>query len=244
LLTVVTTCTPEYQKPWVFPSLGMLTCRVVALLDPEDRRPLPRGAERAAYRTPGVLYQDGRFLDAVPGLHDDDVVVLADADGVFQRDFDASELDTLDNLRGGFALGYNMHPGQRGEYEYRELRPKQGMEEAAPRLGVGVEILKGCWVYNTGLMAAKVGVWKGLRAKYAERFGAVDGGQLFRLHSWPQYLICLTLALGGVPVTELGYDTHSQGHFPLTPKHHAVRRQLYYSGKLVLYAHNILGVSH
>lgn len=244
-LTVVTTCTPEYARPWVFPSLGMLHgARVVALLDPDDRRPLPRGVERHPYRTPGVLHQDGRFLEAIPGVRDDDTVVLADADGVFQRDFDAAELDALAHLRGGFGLGYNFRPGQRGEEEFRELRPKTSVGEAAKALGVPAETLRGVWIYNTGFMAAKAGVWKGLRSRYATLFGEVDGSKLFCLHSWPQYLICLTLALTGIPVTELGYETHSHGHCPLTPKHTAARRQLYYAGKLVLYAHNVGGISH
>jgi hypothetical protein len=242
VLTVVTTATPDYPKPWVFPTLGLLReCRVVCLLHPEDRRPLPRGAERSPYLTPGVLHQDGRFLDAVPGVADDDLVVLADADGVFQRDWDPDELDELDALKGGVALGYNVRPGQRGAEEYGRLCPRQPLAGAAAALGLPEEVLRGCWVYNTGFMAARAGVWRHIRRLFADTFGE-RGPDLFGLPSWPQYLLCCLFCLHGIPVNELGYGTHSHGHCPLTPKHHVARRQLYYAGRLVLFAHNVPGV--
>lgn len=243
MLTVVTTTTPEYPRPWVFPTLGLLSARVVCLLDPSDARPLPQLVQREPYVTPGVLYQDGRFLEAVPQVKDDDVVVLADADGVFQRDFSDAERATLAGLGHGVALGYNMHPGQKGEAEYQELRPLQSIEEAAARLDLPAALLRGCWVYNTGLMAAKASTWRRVRRLFDLTVGA-HGPGLFRLHSWPQYFLCLTLARHGIPVTELGYETHSHGHFPLTARHAVARRQLYHGGRLVLFAHNVPGVSH
>lgn len=195
------------------------------------------------YKTPGVLYQDGRFLDAPLGVRDDDLIVLADADGIFQRDFTTEELTTLHDLRGGFALGYNMRPGQQGQEEYQELRPKQSIEVAAELLNLPIELLRGAWIYNTGLMVGRVKDWKRLRKLFAETFGDRGPG-LFQLHSWPQYFLCLTFSLHGIPITELGYETHSHGHFPLTPRHAIERRQLYYGKQLVLYAHNVSGVTH
>lgn len=243
MLTLVTTATPDYARPWIFSSLGMIGCRVVCLLDPADRRPLPIGVERHPYQTPGVLYQDGRFLDAVPGVVDDDLVVLADADGVFQRDFSAEEVETLGGLGPmDFALGYNVRPGQKGAEEYELLRPKQSLEDMARSLDWAPFMMRGCWIYNTGLMAARAATWRRLRESYAEVFGSVNGGEFFRLHSWPQYFLCLTFALHGFRVTELGYEVHSHGHFPLTPKHRIERRQLYHDGNLVLFAHNVPGV--
>lgn len=246
MLTLVTTSTPDYGRPWIFPSLGMLhAARVVCLLHPQDARPLPRGAERHPYDTPGVLYQDGRFLAAVPGVADDDVVVLCDADGVFQRDFSAEELATFSDLgETDFALGYNTGPGQRGESEYHRLGPKQQPGEAARELGTSAHVLSGCWIYNTGFMAARAVAWRRLREAYAETFGHVDGSQFFALHSWPQLLICCLFSLYGFRVTELDYSTHSHGHCPLTPRHRIIRRQLYYDGRLVLYAHQVGGVSY
>ncbi len=244
MLTTVVTSTREYARPWVFPSLGFLSGRVVCLLNATDTRPLPVNAERRPYDTPGVLYQDGRFLEAIPCVADDDVVVLADADGVFQRDYSAEELDTLSGLGGWVALGYNARPGQRGAEEHKMLRPRQPLTETARLLGVSPELLAGCWVYNTGLMAATVATWRELRDCFALSFPAVDGSRLFGLHSWPQLLLCYLFGLHGFPVTELGYETHSHGHLPLTQKHTIARRQLYYDGKLVLFAHNCAGVTH
>lgn len=242
MLTVVTTCTPDYSKPWIFPSLGMLSCRVVCLLDPADSRPLPRGVERAPYLTPGVAYQDGRFLGAVPNVADDDLICLTDADGIFQRDFSEEGVAVLSGCLGmnGFALGYNMYPGQRGAAEHEELRPNQPIERTAELLGLPVKALATVMVYNTGLMIARPTAWRQLRVRYAELF-ASRGRDLFQLHSWPQYFICLTLAMG-FSVVELDYKTHSHGHFPLTAQHRIERRQLWYGEDLVLYAHAVPGV--
>ncbi len=246
MLTVVSAATADYSRPWVFPSLGMLhTARLVCLLHPADARPLPRGAERVPYDTPGVHHQDGRFLDAIPKLSERDVVVLADADGVFQRDFSPDEMRVLDDLGDhGFALGYNARPGQKGEEEHELLRPRQSLEETAARMDLPTVLLRGCRVYNTGFMCGRASAWRRLRQLYAQTVGGVDGGELFRIWSWPQYFICLTLSRHGIPVTELGPETHSHGHFPLTPRHLITRRQLTYCGQLVLFAHNVMGVSH
>ncbi len=242
-MLVVTTCTGGYAKPWVFPTLGFLACRVVALLDKSDSRPLPRFVERHPYQCPGTLYQDGRFLDAVPDVRDDEVVVLADADGVFQRDFNRAELDTLADIGDGVALGYNMRPGQQGEEEYRELRPLQSLEQAAQTLGIAPDVMRRAWVYNTGFMAARAATWQRLRYLFAETFSG-HGPDLFCLHSWPQYFLCLLFSLHGIPVTELGFETHSHGHFPLTQLHCIDKRQLWYDGRRVLFTHSVPGVSH
>lgn len=243
-VVVVTTCDRDYARPWAFPSLGFLSCRVVCLLHPADTRPLPVNVGRAPYETPGVLYQDGRFLDTVPGVKDEDVVVLVDADGVFQRDFAADELRTLANVGGGVALGYNMRPGQRGAEEHEELRPRQCLAETAEALGLPEGLLAGAWVYNTGLVAARASTWRRVRALFAEAFGGRDAAALFGLHSWPQYLLCLLFQRHGIPVTELGYETHSHGHFAPTSRHRIDRRRLYHDGGLVLFAHAVPGVSH
>ena len=244
MLTVVTTATRDYSRPWIFPSLGMLGCRVECLLSEDDSRPLPVNVTRVPYVTPGCCYQNGHFLDAMPWMLDNDILVLADADGVFQRDFSPAELQTLNDLDDlGFAIGYNVRPGQRGAEEYAMLRPKQPIEEAAVRLDLPLDILRGAWIYNTGLIAGRVAAWRRLRSLYARTVGD-HGPGMFHLHSWMQYFICLTFCVMGIPITELGFETHSHGHTPLTPKHRIERRQLWYDGGLVLYAHAVGGVTH
>ncbi len=255
MLTTVTTATADYSRPWVFPSLGMLRGRVVALLSPDDRRPLPVNVQCYPYQTPGVLFQDGRFLDAIPDVKDNDRVILADADGVFQRDFTTAELETLSDLDDGVALGYNVRPGQQGEEEYQRLGPRRGLEEAATALNLPASLLCGAWIYNTGFMAARARTWHRIRRLFIETFMRIQppgseitsggiGASLFRLPAWPQYFLCVLFTLHGIPVTELPFSCHSHGHVPLTSLHRISRRQLYYDGKLVLYAHNVQGCSH
>ncbi len=243
MLTVVTTCTPDYQKPWVFGSLGMLRGRVIALLSPDDRRPLPINVQCYPYRTPGVLFQDGRFLDAIPDVKDNDRVILADADGVFQRDFSAAERETLSDLDDGVALGYNVRPGQQGEEEYQRLGPLQSISEAARVLNLPEALLRGAWIYNTGFMVCRARTWRRIRTLFVQTFGERGPG-LFRLPAWPQYFLCLLFALHGIQVTELGYEVHSHGHCPLTPRHRIDKRRLWYDGQIVLYCHNVFGASH
>ncbi len=243
VLTVVTTATPDYNRPWIFPTLGMVRGRVIALLSPDDRRPLPVNVQCYPYQTPGVLFQDGRFLDAVPDVKDNDRVILADADGVFQRDFTTAELETLSDLDDGVALGYNVRPGQQGEEEYDRLGPRQSIQEAAATLGIPFEMMCGAWIYNTGFMAARARTWRRIRTLFVEMFGERGPG-LFRLPAWPQYFLCLLFGLHGIAVTELGYGVHSHAHCPLTPRHRIEKRCLWYAGERVLYAHNVIGVSH
>ncbi len=253
MLTTVTTATADYARPWVFPSLGMLRGRVVALLSPDDRRPLPVNVQCYPYQTPGVLFQDGRFLDAVPHVEDDDLVVLADADGVFQRDFSHAELETLADLTDGVALGYNVRGGQQGEEEYQRLGPLQSISEAAAVLNLPEALLRGAWVYNTGFMAARARTWRRIRTLFVETFMRVQppgdeitsggiGASLFRLPAFPQYFLCLLFALHGIAVTELDYSVHSHAHCPLTPRHRIEKRCLWYNAERVLFAHQVPGV--
>ena len=232
----VTTCHPTYQRAWIFPTLARLgSCRVVCLLDPADTRELPPNCERHPF-TGDRCYQDGRFLDAMPGAPDDAVVILADADALVQRDFDAGELATFDRLKDGFALGYNKRPGQTGVEEYALLRPRQEISEAARVLGVSAATLRGAWVYNFGLAAARAGTWRQLRTLYATTVGD-HGVDLFDYMAWMQYLICVTLHHRGIPVEELGYATHAHGHFGLPDGCRVQGGKLYYRDRLVFFAH-------
>jgi hypothetical protein len=252
----VTTTTPDYSKAWVFPGLEHLSDRIVCLLDDSDDRRLPDNCERVSYKCEGVIHQDGRFVDTVPGLKDDDIVILLDADGVIQRDLNYWERAVLNSMNGSFAMGYNVHPGQQGEEEYNLLKPKLNIYDAAQKLGTYSKILRNSWIYNTGMMAARTKTWRQLKELMTP---IVDKKpeQLFEMHSWPQYIICCSLFQGGVPVAELGYETHSHGHFRLPDNHKILeesrlglqgnmlppRRRLYYDGQLVFFAHNVNGIT-
>lgn len=214
---------------------------MVCLLDPADKRSLPTNCERVPY-TGDRYYQHGSFLADVPGVKDDDIVILADADAVVQRDLDAAELKTLHVLGDGFALGYNAGKGQKGEYEFRLLQPKVSVNAAAEQTGMTVPLLMKVPVYNTGLVAGRVESWHHLHFFYNQHFGPGVGETIFAYPAWMQYFVCLTLAYNAIPVTELGYETHSHGHFGLSPWHAIADGRLTYMGQLVFFAHFVNGV--
>lgn len=247
----VTTCTPTYKKAWIFDSLARLaSCRVVALLDlpPFDPRPLPANVERLPWQPGGLEYQAGYFLDGLHpcDLHDEGVVILADADAVVQRDFDESELATLARLdENTFAMGYNLRPGQTGAEEHELLRPRQPLEETAAKLKAPADVLRHCRVYNTGLVAGRVCAWRRLRHLYECYYrcaGEVAPG-LFALHSWPQYLICSLLYEQGFAVEELPYSVHSHGHLGLQPGCTVEGGRLLRGGRPVFFAHAVPGLA-
>src|SRR5262245_37444389 len=95
IMIFVTCATPDYPRPWIFPSLGMLSCPVKCLLDADDKRPLPVNVLRINYRPRGCAFQAGDFLSSLGPLPDDELVVLADCDAVVQRDFNWIELAFL-----------------------------------------------------------------------------------------------------------------------------------------------------
>ncbi len=240
----VTTCGKDYGRPWIFPSLGMLSCRVACLLESGDDRPLPVNVERIPYAG-DRYYQAGQFLDSLPLQDDSELLVMADADAIVQRDFDADELATFDRMS-GVALGYNMRPGQQGRHELELLQPKMPLAELGGRVRLSAKSLEDCPMYNTGLMVARVKVWRRLLAAYEGTVGAAmsRAGEMFFCYAGAsmQYFICCVLHEYGIPVTELGYVTHSHGHFGLTGDHTIHDRKLYYRGRLVFFPHFVGGV--
>ncbi len=230
----VTSCRRDYPKAWLFDSLRLLPDRTFAILDPGDDRPLPANVTRVS-RTINRCYQDGRFLDALPGDVDaDEVVVLLDADAVVQRPPDDRELEPAD---GGFALGWNMHSWQRGEDELKLLMPQLSLKEMALALDSQPYLLNECGVFNWGLASATASTWQRLREMYRVRVGD-RGPRLFGPTAWMQYLLCLTLGMAKVPIRPLGFRTHAHGHFG-TPAGCEVRDgRLWCGNELVLYAHN------
>lgn len=246
----VTTATPTYKKAWIFPSLSRLaSCRPVVLLDlPEfDPRPLPANVERLPWQPGGLEYQAGFFLDGLCpfDLKDDQLVILADADAVVQRDLNEEELATLARLdENTFAMGYNLRPGQTGAEEHELLRARQSLEETARALKAPPDVLRHCRVYNTGLVAGRVRAWRRLRHLYEcyYRCAGEVAVQLFALHSWPQYLICSVLYEHGFAVEEMGCDFHSHGHLGLQPGCTVEGGRLLHGGRPVFFAHAVPGL--
>lgn len=239
-LIFVSTCHKEYGKAFIFPTLSRLTCRTVALLEPDDKRELPANVERLPYVS-SRFYQHGTFLDALP-CHSDDVVVLADADAVVQRDWSESERAMLDTLGDRLAVGFNMYPQQTGAEELDILRLTVPLEVAARALRLTPEDMTACPMYNWGLVAARVSTWRRLQDYYQAMTLGFDPQTLFVHPTWMQYVLCCALHKHGMPVVELGYQTHSHGHFTLTADHNVWKGKLRYKDEDVFLAHLVRGV--
>ncbi len=242
----VTACDPRYRKAWIHPTLHHLTCDVVCLLHPGDIKTLPAGRNlfRVDYAGDCRYLQDGSFLDFLPMQPpDDEVVVLADVDAVLQRDFRPGELEPGD----GMAAGWNRGPGQRGDSEYEDLKPFATVAAADEMLGVRLADVP---VYNWGLLSARAATWRRLREAYR---AVHDGGYPLVGHhpAHQQLLACVAVHKAGIPITPLGYKTHSHGHFQhlpgraeISPRHRIIDRTLYYSDRTVAYVHYVRGVTH
>ena len=212
---------------------------MVCLLEPGDTRELPANCERVPF-TGDRYYQAGQFLPDVPGLAEDDLLIMADADAVVQRDWEPEELELMRGAK-GVCLGYNMRQGQQGRHELEILQPKLPLSEVGRQVKMSPKTLEDCPMYNTGLMSARVSVWRNVLRLYEEH----AGGVMARCHDiffcYPsasmQYFICCVLSECGVPVTEFGYVTHSHGHFGLPEGSRIEANRLYYRDRLVFFAH-------
>lgn len=241
-----TSCGADYPKAWIFPTLGMLSSQTVCLLHPTDGRPLPLSTDRVRF-TGDRFYQDGRFLDSVPPLPPDRIVILADADAVLQRDFSDSELKLLDSLDDNSILAgpnMNMATNQLGAAELELLKPIAPLEKIAASLKVDVADLLECRMRNWGLVAARVSAWRTLQDHYAEAVGDANPQDWFTHPTWMQYLLCVMVHRHKMTLVDMPYTMHSHAHFGLTTWHGIKNRVLFYKGERVLYAHYCQGVTH
>lgn len=231
----VVSSSPTYPRAWVFPSLRHLSGhRVIALLDPSDRRELPLGVERRDFVSDCFFY-DGRFVEALD-VEDVENIVLIDADAVVQRAPRDGELECRD----GFAIGYNAGLEDTAALESKRIAPFNSFEGMGRVVGVDLRTVP---MRNMGITVAKAWRWRWLREAYAplER----DGYALLqdRLH-FMQFFACIAIAKHGVPLRDLGYETHSHGHYGLTADHSIRDGQLLYRGQPVFFAHFVKGVTH
>lgn len=248
-LIFTTTCNKDYHRAWIFQSLSKLGGAVAALLHPDDKRELPSNVWRMPFVS-DRFYQQGTFIDAMAQeIQSDDwdnqVIMLADADAVIQRDLNDDERLMLDNLGDGFAIGYNMHPRQTGAEEQAILRLAVDKGYAANALRLTTKVLDECPMFNFGLVAGKVSTWRRLRKLYAHHTEACSNPQvLFVNPTWMQYVICAIIYAAGIPVVPMPYSMHSHQHFTMTPEHHVRQRVLYYRYAPVFFAHYVAGVTH
>ncbi len=179
--------------------------------------------------------QQGQVLDALPPLDPDDILVMVDADGLFQRDFTKDELDWLLGAN-DFLIGPNRLELELGEEEYRHLSPTYSIEEFE-----AVVPVRNVPVYNCGFMAARVSTWKALRKEY-DQLDRVVGGW-FGNWRYCQLLFCCCLRSLGMHVKEASRILHCHGHSGLPSGSKVDNGVLSFQGETVLYAHYVEGLS-
>jgi hypothetical protein len=239
MLTFCTTCNPYYPKSWIYDSLSLLSCRTRALLDPDDARTLPANVQRINFRS-DRFYQEGKFLDAMPDLRPNDVVILADADAIIQRDLSEGETEFFEAIGDAIAIGYNIRPGQDGETELGLLRPKFPLDWTASAFRVSVHSLTKAKVYNWGLVAAKVSTWLRLRALYDASTLGINPQDFFKNPTWLQYILCVLAHHHGISIVEIGYHLHSHQHFGFEQEHTIKDGKLRYKDREVFFVHNAM----
>lgn len=150
------------------------------------------------------MVQGGQFLDALPAMNDDELVILADADILIQRDFTAQELQQFDRMDGKtLALAWNAHD-------------KDNLHEEAGRIGMTAEDwMKNVPCYNCGVIVGRVSAWKKLRAEFEK--DAIDWYSKSDNRCRIQWVICNAIRRAGLRVAPLSLATHAHGHFELAP---------------------------
>lgn len=238
--TFATSSAADFPKQWVWPTLHHLSSPIVAFLHPKDKTVLPEGVTRMPYLGDRFFY-DGKFLLGAKDIRDDEVVVLFDVDGVFQRDALPEELDPPMD---GIAAGWNSKVAETGRDELPRLKPKLDDRKLAGKLGLPESLLRSAPTYNLGLVSARASTWRYLAYLYNRHIWS-QGPSLFGDVHFQQYLVCLLLEHYHIPVRPLGFETHSHNHYGMQREHNIdpVDGKLRYphrAGKVVLFAHNIL----
>ena len=184
--------------------------------------------------------QYGCFLPAMRDLADDDIVILTDSsDLVLQRPLTKDErlrFYQYDNNTVG--LGYNAGPGDNAAAEFDRIVPNPG---AKSELELLVGPLANILIYNCGVIVTRPQMFRRWWELYEQMWPSY--APLFEGYSKTQLLLNACLHKLGVRIDTLGYEIHSNGHYPLHPGHRgdSARRLLYWHDRLVLFKHRVDG---
>lgn len=190
------------------------------------------------------MVQHGRWLEAMPFVRPEDIVVLSDADIDVQRDFSPEEIARLHSYDDEtFGLGWNQGEGDdcyreagRITFRYYDGQP-WGIEYYGGEAG-----LKKTPCYNFGVAAARASAWARLRDNYESDC----------LHYFPfsehrsrnQFLLNVALHRCRFKVDVLPMTLHCHGHFGPPPGAELKTepdgsRRAYYNGRLVMFRHKM-----
>jgi hypothetical protein len=156
------------------------------------------------------MLQTGRWLDVLPEVRDEDVVLLSDADVLVQRDLSAAERALLAELPGNaFTAAWNAYEGDNLAEEARRI----GLGD--PGFYGGQEALRAIPCFNAGVLAMRAGCWRRLCEEYEGCCRAFYARSSHR--SRIQWLVCWCLHRLGLRHVLLDAAFHSTGHFGTPP---------------------------
>jgi hypothetical protein len=175
------------------------------------------------------MIQWGAWLDALPEIDDAELCIMADADIVAQRDLTDTEAERF--------LAFNEQTIGLGD----NAGPADTLADEAARIGLTqTEEYPGDWatmpVYNCGIIVAKAGLFRRLRAAYdreAERYYRLTAHR-----SRCQWLICYLVGRLGLRVDRLPATIHAHNHFGMPAGCSQANGLVYCEGEPVAFAHH------
>jgi hypothetical protein len=190
------------------------------------------------------MIQHGRFLDSLPMLGKDDLIVLSDADVLVQRDFSLEELKRF-HAYDHSTLGVGNNNGE-DDTLLKEAKRIEILEDEMDHY----EHLKlgNIPVYNCGLMVARAGLFRRVQEEYEKDCYGFYGRCYNR--SRCQFHFCLAIHNLGIAIDRIGGEIHTHGHFgvPLGAEFRSkvsesdsgpIISQVYFRGKLVMFRHSL-----
>lgn len=150
--------------------------------------------------------QAGGFLDAIPHLADDDLILFTDGDAYLQRAPTPDEAEWFaDWPADAIGLGYNDGPQDTLGTEAARLRPTGDPADLGFDLGLPV--------FNLGVIVARAAAYRRWLACYVPI--EADVRRMFNHHAAQQWGLCAALPATGLRTIVVPATIHAHGHYPL-----------------------------
>lgn len=177
------------------------------------------------------MIQHGAFLDSIPDILDDEILIVSDADIFVQRDFYESELRQINSL-GDNEIFIGVNDGY-----YDSLEKEANRIQLYPHEVFFNNLNKNLPLRNCGLMIARVSVLKRIRKEYEKN--CLDFYNLTSHRSRCQYLINWCIHKLGIEMVLMSEKIHTNGHFPLSDNCKIINGKLYYNNHIVMFKHKV-----
>lgn len=155
---------------------------------------------------PHKLLQHGGFLEFMPDIKDDEVVIFTDADLVMQRPFTVEEIAFFESfLPDQIGCGANQFDGATLDLEFEQLKPIQTKEE----LEVSMPGFRAQKIWNTGFVVAQKATYQKLYEEFRKLRLAVDA--CFLWHPRVQFALSYLIGTQFEHVL-IPQSIHTHGH--------------------------------